>query len=115
MYEVNKEVIEVCGKTFVISEADTMMGVLRDTLISKAYQDWQGTELKEGDLITPSLMYIETFEYPTLIAVTSCDEEIPTLEEYKTMPDAQRRKWLELAQKLNPDYFNISNDEEKKS
>lgn len=113
MYNSKQEVIEICGKTFIVHEANTVMGAKRDVLLAKHFTLWADTEVDPDNLEENALRYIETFLYPTLISVTTCNEALPTLEEFKSMPDSESKKWRDCAEKLNPSYFDFSSEEKK--
>lgn len=115
-YETKSEEIEVCGNVFVVHQADTMRSGVRSVLMGVAEKSWEGIELDKEDVETFVSKYIETIVYPSYIAVTeSKGEPLPTLEEFKKMPDEDRLNWGLLVEKLNPTFFPDESQEKKSS
>lgn len=112
-YTLKTEEIEICGETLTVSQASNAMDIERSLLITEAEKEGQEEKGTEGNYV----YYVRTLLYPSLIACTTGN--LPTVEEFmNNIPTLDSTKWIDVARKLNPQWFRyvsaLEEDVEKK-
>lgn len=99
---LNDKTIEIGERKITITEATAYTGAKKDLAIQEAIK--KDNEDKAAELL--ELIYIP---------LASCSSgDVPTLDEFKDMREAESVAWMEAATDINPHWFGIETPIEKK-
>ncbi len=97
--------IKVDGKPITVFKAGFIHGLQRSIRIAEAGKNIPKF-YEKLDLSPEIIRYVHTLLYPSLI---SCSEgKVPTEERFLYLDDDDANRWIDAAQKINPDWFSLN-------
>ena len=108
---MNSIEITVNGKPVVVRQATYLDGLVRAGMMSEAVASEPAEEPKT--LEEKLLRYTRTFLYPSLMGCSQMKKKI-SLEKFLDLPDTEVNVWVSAAEKLNPHWFDLSEEDDSK-